>query len=57
MEYGLSVCDRDGVPAYLDSTHPRNIPFYERFGFERVRTIQIGHTPVYPILRRPFFSP
>ena len=32
----------------------RNIPFYERFGFERVRTIEIGgHPPVYPMLRRP----
>lgn len=54
MEYGLAACDREGVPAYLDSTHPRNIPFYERFGFERVRTIEIGeHPPVYPMLRRP----
>lgn len=55
MEYGLAVCDRDGVPAYLGSTHRRNIPFYERFGFERVRTIEIGgHPPVYPMLRRPY---
>lgn len=53
MEYGLAACDRDGVPAYLDSTHPRNIPLYERFGFELVRTIEIGgHPPVYPMLRR-----
>ena len=28
MEYGLAACDRDGAPAYLDSTHRRNIPFY-----------------------------
>ena len=54
IEYGLAACDRDGVPAYLDSTHPRNIPFYERFGFEMVRTIKIGeHPAVYPMLRRP----
>ena len=55
MEYGLAVCDRDGVRAYLDSTHPRNIPFYERFGIERACTIEIGkHPPVYPMLRRPY---
>ncbi len=54
MEYGLAACDRDGAPAYLDSTHRRNIPFYERFGFELVRTIEIGgHPPVYPMIRAP----
>lgn len=54
MAYGLEACDQDAVPAYLDSTHPRNIPFYQRFGFELVRTIEIGgHPPVYPMLRRP----
>jgi GNAT superfamily N-acetyltransferase len=26
MAYGLKACDRDGKLAYLDSTHPRNIP-------------------------------
>lgn len=54
MAYGLTACDRDRMPAYLDSTHPRNIPFYERFGFELLATIEIGkHPPVYPMLRRP----
>lgn len=54
MAHGLAICDRDGRPAYLDSTHPRNIPFYERFGFKLVGTIEIGgHPPVYPMLRQP----
>ena len=53
MTYGLKACDRDGVPAHLDSTHPRNIPFYERFGFELLATIEIGgHPPVYPMRRQ-----
>ena len=53
MTYGLKACDREGVPAHLDSTHPRNIPFYERFGFELLATIEIGgHPPVYPMQRQ-----
>lgn len=27
-------CDHDGVPAYLESSNRRNIPFYERLGFQ-----------------------
>ncbi len=54
MLHGLTACDREHMPAYLDSTHPNNIPFYERFGFELLATIEIGgHPPVYPMLRRP----
>ena len=53
MTYGLQACDRDGVQAHLDSTHPRNIPFYQRCGFELLATIEIGgHPPVYPMRRR-----
>ncbi len=53
MTYGLRACDRDGVAAHLDSTHPSNIPFYERFGFELLTTIEIGgHPPVYPMRRQ-----
>ena len=53
MQHGLLACDRDGKLAYLDSTNPSNIPFYERFGFELVAKIEIGHhPPVYPMLRR-----
>jgi GNAT superfamily N-acetyltransferase len=29
----LQRCDADGVRAYLDSTNPRNRPFYRRLGF------------------------
>jgi len=54
MQYGLVARDRDGKLAYLDSTKLSNIPFYERFGFELVGKIEIGHhPPVYPMLRRP----
>ncbi len=29
----LDRCDADGLPAYLESSNPRNISFYERHGF------------------------
>jgi GNAT superfamily N-acetyltransferase len=33
MEGMIERCDREGVPAYLESSNPRNIPFYARHGF------------------------
>jgi GNAT superfamily N-acetyltransferase len=30
----LARCDRDGLPAYLESSNEANVPFYERQGFE-----------------------
>jgi ribosomal protein S18 acetylase RimI-like enzyme len=54
LRHGLAACDRDGLPAYLDSTNPKNIPLYERHGFEQLGTIQIGSSPPSgPMLRRP----
>jgi len=47
-------CDRDGVLAYLESSNPRNIPFYQRHGFEIVGRAQSGRSPVItPMLRKP----
>ncbi len=54
MEHAVRRCDRDREPAYLESTNPRNIPLYERHGFERLGTVQVGSSPpVYPMLRKP----
>lgn len=54
MAYALERCDRDGLPAYLESTNPRSISLYRRHGFEPLGTIQVGSAPpLVPMLRRP----
>jgi GNAT superfamily N-acetyltransferase len=53
MAYALQWCDRDKLPAYLESTNPRNISLYRRHGFEPLGTIQVGSSPaLVPMLRR-----
>lgn len=46
IERGLEICDHNHVAAYLESTNPRNIPLYQRFGYEIVGEIQAGSSPV-----------
>jgi ribosomal protein S18 acetylase RimI-like enzyme len=54
MAHALARCDADGMPAYLESSNPRNIPFYERQGFEALGKIQVGSSPtIVPMLRKP----
>jgi GNAT superfamily N-acetyltransferase len=50
----LQRCDAERLPAYLESTNSRNIPFYERLGFRSVGRIQAGTSPVIvPMVREP----
>jgi GNAT superfamily N-acetyltransferase len=54
MAHALARCDADGLPAYLESSNPRNIPFYERQGFDALGKIQVGSSPtIVPMLRKP----
>jgi ribosomal protein S18 acetylase RimI-like enzyme len=54
LRYATERCDRDGVAAYLESSNPRNIPLYQRHGFESIGSIQVGTSPtLVPMLRRP----
>lgn len=54
LAHVTEICDRDGVPAYLESSNPRNITLYERHGFEITGQIQHGSSPIIvPMLRQP----
>ena len=54
MEGSLARCDADGVPAYLESSNPRNVPFYERLGFVAVGEIHVPTGPtMVPMWREP----
>jgi len=52
LQHALEQCDGEHLPAYLESTNPRNIPLYERHGFEVIGAIRIGNCPpIFPMLR------
>lgn len=53
MAHALARCDSDHAPAYLESSNPRNIPFYRRHGFEPLGAIRAGSSPtLVPMLRQ-----
>jgi len=54
LAYRLRHCDALGMPAYVESSNPTNLPFYERHGFQMLGEIRAGSLPpVYPMLRSP----
>lgn len=51
----IERCDRDGMPAYLESSKFENLAFYHRFGFEVTEEIEIapGCPPLWRMWRDP----
>jgi GNAT superfamily N-acetyltransferase len=52
----LDRCDAMGLPAYLESSNPRNLPFYGRLGFEATGRIEVPGAEdvlVTPMWREP----
>src|SRR5215469_15931799 len=45
LSHVLKMCDAQKVSAYLEATSPRNVPLYERHGFEAVGSVQVADSP------------
>ena len=53
LAHALAEIDDQHVAAYLESTNPRNIPLYERFGFAVLTEIRAGTSPSLVPMFRP----
>ncbi len=55
MEAGLEKADREGLPAYLESSKESNLHFYRKFGFEVIEKIEPGKgcPPLWLMWRNP----
>jgi ribosomal protein S18 acetylase RimI-like enzyme len=52
LREALSRCDQEHMSAYLESSNPANVAFYQRLGFEALGVIRVGHSPpMVPMLR------
>ena len=51
----LDRCDAAGQPAYLESSNPDNVPYYEKFGFRVTKELPLpgGAPPVWLMWRAP----
>jgi GNAT superfamily N-acetyltransferase len=55
MQSRLDRVDAEHAPAYLESSKPENIPYYQRFGFELTGEIKLpgGGPNLWPMWRQP----
>jgi GNAT superfamily N-acetyltransferase len=55
MHSRLDRVDAEHAPAYLESSKPENVPYYQRFGFEVTGEIVLpnGGPTVWPMWRAP----
>ena len=53
LAHVLEIVDNDGLPAFLESSNPRNISIYERHGFENLGTLDVGGRPLMTPMLRP----
>jgi ribosomal protein S18 acetylase RimI-like enzyme len=49
---GLELCDREGLPAYLETGKERNLAFYGRHGFRAVGQLTLPRGPSVWLMRR-----
>jgi GNAT superfamily N-acetyltransferase len=55
MRSRLDRVDAEHAPAYLESSKPENVPYYQRFGFEVTGEIVLPHggPTLWPMWRKP----
>jgi ribosomal protein S18 acetylase RimI-like enzyme len=53
LERSLEAVDATHLPAFLESTNPRNVALYVRFGFEPLAEIRHADSPVMTPMLRP----
>lgn len=55
MRSRLDRCDAEYCPAYLESSKPENVPYYQRFGFRVMEEIPLpgGGPPLWAMWRDP----
>ncbi len=53
LHRSLEACDARHEIAYLEASNPRNVPLYQRFGFEVASEIRLGSAPLVVPMRRP----
>ena len=52
IEPVLARCERERLPAYLESSKETNVPFYRKHGFEVIETLEIpGGPTVWSMIR------
>jgi ribosomal protein S18 acetylase RimI-like enzyme len=53
MQHACALADKAGVPIYLETGNPVNLPFYRRFGLEVVQTITAhGGAPLWTMIQK-----
>ena len=54
MRKGLERCDAEHMPAYLESSNVKNLPFYRKHGFEVVDELRLAmNGPTLWLMWRP----
>ncbi|MBA4813228.1 MAG: GNAT family N-acetyltransferase [Acidimicrobiales bacterium] len=53
IHHTLDLADNAGHPCYLESSSPRNVPLYERLGFDVVKEINLPNGPTMWGMWRP----
>jgi len=59
LQGAADLADADGLPTYLETTNPVNLPIYRRFGFEVAEEVTLpgGFPPLWSMRRPPRESP